>query len=73
MLAKSSAGALGLMQIMPTTASWIAKELEIEDYSVDLLFAPNINIEMGCFYLGYLFQNTKINTRSSLLTTLVRG
>lgn len=53
-LAKSRAGARGLMQIMPLTARWIAGEMGIENYSDELLYNPRLNIEMGCFYLRYL-------------------
>lgn len=52
----SSVGATGLMQIMPRTAEWIAEELEIEEYSQEMLFNPQINIEFGCFYLWYLHE-----------------
>lgn len=52
--AVSKSGALGLMQILPNTAKWIAGELEI-DYNEELIFEPKYNIEFGCFYLNYLF------------------
>lgn len=52
--AVSKSGALGLMQILPRTAKWIANELEIE-YSDEIMFEPKYNIEFGCFYLRYLF------------------
>ena len=52
--AVSKAGALGLMQLLPLTASWIAEQLG-EDYSDENLFIPQKNIEYGCFYLRYLF------------------
>ena len=50
--AKSSVGALGLMQIMPATAEFIAKELNIVNYD---MFNAEQNIKFGCFYLNYLF------------------
>ena len=53
-IAKSEAGALGLMQIMPTTGKWIASELGLE-YSDELLKDPEKNVRMGCFYLSYLY------------------
>ncbi len=53
--AKSSAGALGLMQLMPSTAKWIASELS-NDYSDENLYDPETNINYGCFYLNYLYQ-----------------
>ena len=52
--AKSSAGALGLMQIIPTTAKWIA-EKKGDDFKDENLFDEKTNIEYGCFYLRYLF------------------
>ena len=53
--AVSPSGAKGLMQIMPSTAKWIAKELG-ETYDENMLFDPNKNISFGCFYLQYLKQ-----------------
>ncbi len=52
--AVSPSGALGLMQMIPSTASWVADELG-EEYSRDRLFEPDTNIKYGCFYLRYLF------------------
>ena len=49
----SSKGAIGLMQIMPETAKWIAKKLDYNFDNIDL-FNPKTNIEFGSFYLGYL-------------------
>ena len=52
--ASSSAGALGLMQILPSTAKWIAEEKD-EAFKKENLFSAEVNIEYGCFYLRYLF------------------
>lgn len=52
--AVSSVGARGLMQIMPDTGEWLAGKVGIYDYHPDMLFDPEINIRMGCWYLGYL-------------------
>lgn len=52
--AKSKSNALGLMQILPTTANWIAKELNIQFEESDL-FVPEVNVRFGCFYLKYLY------------------
>lgn len=51
--AVSSAGASGLMQIMPTTAEWLAGQVG-EDYSDEKLFEPEFNIRLGIYYLSYL-------------------
>ncbi len=51
----SSAGAVGLMQIMPDTGEWIAHKLDLDDvYEENLLFDPETNIEFGCWYLSFL-------------------
>ena len=53
--AVSSVGAVGLMQIMPSTAEWIAQKLG-EAYDEQLLYDPAVNIRYGCWYLNYLEQ-----------------
>lgn len=49
--ARSSAGALGLMQLMPGTAKHIAKTLKVRSPSKRQLFTPKVNIHMGTQYL----------------------
>lgn len=51
--AKSSAGAMGLMQLLPSTAEEIALRLK-EEYNPDMLLDPETSIRYGCFYLSYL-------------------
>lgn len=55
----SSMGAVGLMQIMPSTGEWIARQLNIEDFSAEMLKNEDVNIEMGCWYLNYLRSQLK--------------
>ncbi|MDN5303283.1 MAG: soluble lytic murein transglycosylase [Fusobacteriaceae bacterium] len=50
-------GAVGLMQVMPSTASWITKKYNF-NREYDLL-SPIDNIEIGIMYLSYL--NKKFN------------
>ncbi len=50
----SSAGAVGLMQIMPSTFVWLT-ELTDEEIDINRLSDPEINIRYGCFYLRYLY------------------
>ena len=58
--AVSPMDARGLMQILPDTAEWIAKELEEEkSYQVEDLFEPETNIRYGTFYLRYLIDHFK--------------
>ncbi len=51
----SSKGAIGIMQIMPDTAKWLAEKMHIE-YSEDMLKDAEYNIQMGAFYLAFLKQ-----------------
>jgi len=60
---ESVAGAKGLMQIIFSTGEEIAKKLEWENFSEEMLFSPEININLGCWYIKYLqekFQNNQI-------------
>jgi soluble lytic murein transglycosylase-like protein len=53
-LARSKAGAIGLMQLLPTTAEQVAKENNIPyEKEVDLL-DPQINVRLGIAYLAHL-------------------
>jgi soluble lytic murein transglycosylase len=49
--ARSSAGAGGLMQLMPSTAKWIAKRLRLKNYNKKQLNIVDTNISMGTYYL----------------------
>jgi soluble lytic murein transglycosylase len=51
----SQAGAMGLMQVMPTTGMYISKYEEISWSSPEeILFDPVLNIRIGCRYLSSL-------------------
>lgn len=52
--AQSSKGAKGLMQLMDDTANWIAPQIPIENFNVFRLKEPELNIQLGCWYLSYL-------------------
>lgn len=52
--ARSGAGAVGLMQVMPGTGREIARRLDIEWRGVRTLEDPLVNIEMGAHYLRRL-------------------
>ena len=51
--AQSSAGAVGLMQLMPQTAKWLAWREGIE-YSEEMLFQGDYSIRLGCAYAAFL-------------------
>lgn len=52
-LSESRSGAVGLMQLMPKTAEWIAERMGVE-YSREKLYEPLYNINIGTYYLRYL-------------------
>ena len=52
----SSAGALGLTQLMPSTARSIAVRLKLRGYSTPRLADPETNIRIGAAYLGELYR-----------------
>lgn len=53
--AVSSAGAMGLMQLLPTTAQEMASKMDI-NFESDDLFDVDTNINIGCYYLKYLLE-----------------
>ncbi|MGB9678729.1 MAG: lytic transglycosylase domain-containing protein [Thermoanaerobacteraceae bacterium] len=52
----SNKNAVGLMQILPETGRWVAKNIGIKDYNDNMLFVPKYNIQIGTWYLGYLLR-----------------
>jgi peptidoglycan lytic transglycosylase len=54
--AKSSSGAIGLMQLLPTTAEGIAAHTGGTAFRVDDLYDPEINVRYGAWYLHHLMQ-----------------
>jgi soluble lytic murein transglycosylase len=41
------------MQVMPNTASWIAKKIGLTDYKHQMIDQTDTNIRLGTFYLRY--------------------
>ncbi len=54
--AVSPRGALGLMQVMPSTGEWVAGRLGYDNFDSDLLLEPRHNIEIGTWYLSDLLK-----------------
>ena len=52
--AVSSAGAMGLMQLMPQTAEELAKKLDLGPLTDKEYFGKEVNIQLGCFHLAQL-------------------
>jgi soluble lytic murein transglycosylase len=55
----SVAGARGLMQLMPSTAKFMANKLNVSVPYLDKLHDPNVNIHLGSAYLNSLLQSYK--------------
>lgn len=64
--ALSHKGAMGLMQITSQTGEWAAKEIGIEGYTRESLYEPDINIQIGCWYIRKLLIQYKNNLETSL-------
>jgi soluble lytic murein transglycosylase len=59
--ARSPATALGLMQLIPPTASRVARQLGLPAPSQETLFQPEINVALGTQYLKDLMQRYSNN------------
>lgn len=59
--AKSSAGARGLMQLMPGTASHIAQDRRYRRSKREALYDPETNITLGQRYIEMLFKEASVN------------
>lgn len=53
-LASSTAGAQGLMQLMPETSVWIAERMGLKADIKDKIWDAGMNIRMGAWYLDWL-------------------
>jgi len=61
--AKSSAGAMGVMQLMPGTAKLVANRIGARYQDKSSLTEPDFNIKLGTHYLGQMlrrFDNNRI-------------
>ena len=55
----SRVGALGLMQVLPSTAQWVAQKMELTEYD---LLKPEDNIKIGTWYLAHNHQRYENNS-----------
>ncbi|MCX5777940.1 MAG: lytic transglycosylase domain-containing protein [Elusimicrobia bacterium] len=60
--AHSHRGAIGLMQLMPSTARELAAELNINRFTDADLELPDINIRLGTYYFAKLIKQCNGNT-----------
>lgn len=71
--AKSPAGAKGLMQIMPRTASYLANDSSLRNRKNQKLFNPSYNLQLGQKYLQYLMRDKTVKDNLFYLTIAYNG
>ena len=71
--AKSSRGAMGLMQIMPATAKFISSNKAVKRNNANILKNPEINIEVGQEYIQYLLNLDPIKNNLIYLAAAYNG
>ena len=54
---KSSAGAAGLMQLMPATAKWVARRMGMQGYSWAQVTDTGVNAALGTYYLRHVLDD----------------
>ena len=64
--ARSSAGAIGLMQLTPQTAEGIAQYTHGSKFQLSDLTNPDINVRYGTWYLRHLLDRYQGNERLAL-------
>ncbi|WP_169544584.1 lytic transglycosylase domain-containing protein [Sneathiella aquimaris] len=71
--AESPVGAKGLMQLMPSTASYLAGDKSLRNRKNRKLFNPSYNLKLGQKYLTYLMQDKTVQTNLFHLTIAYNG
>jgi soluble lytic murein transglycosylase len=63
---RSSAGAMGLMQVMPSTARYVAKRIGMTDYAPARIADVDVNLKLGVNYLRLVYED--LDTHAVLAT-----
>jgi hypothetical protein len=71
--AKSHKGAMGLMQIMPSTAKFISTNKQVKRNNANILKIPEINLEVGQQYIEYLLKLKSVDSNLIYLTAAYNG
>ena len=71
--AKSHKGAMGLMQVMPSTAKFITTNKQIKKNNLDILKIPEINLQVGQEYIEYLLKLKSVDNNLIFLTAAYNG
>lgn len=54
---KSRVGAMGLMQLMPATATWAAKQAAVPNFTLARTVDVDVNLKLGIFYLRHVLDD----------------
>ena len=54
---RSRVGATGLMQLMPSTAKWVARRASLKDFRMDRLADVDVNLALGTTYLRHVLDD----------------
>ena len=71
--AKSKQGALGLMQVLPSTAKFITSSKDVKRNNSNILKIPAINLEVGQEYIEYLLKLENVSNNLIYLTAAYNG
>jgi len=71
--AKSYRGAMGLMQVMPSTAKFISSNKAVKRNNANILKVPEINLEVGQEYIEYLLNLKSVDNNLIFLTAAYNG
>ena len=71
--AKSKDGAMGLMQVLPSTAKFITKSKDVKRNNSNILKNPEINLEVGQEYLIYLLDLESVSRNIIFLAAAYNG
>jgi len=71
--AKSKQGAVGLMQVLPSTAKFITSSKDVKRNSSKILTNPEINLEVGQEYLEYLLTLENVSNNLIYLSAAYNG
>jgi soluble lytic murein transglycosylase-like protein len=71
--AKSKQGALGLMQVLPSTAKFITSSKDVKRNNSNILKIPEINLDVGQEYIEYLLNLKSVNNNLIYLAAAYNG
>jgi len=71
--AKSKQGAVGLMQVLPSTAKFITSSKDVKRNNSNILKVPEINLEVGQEYIAYLLDLEIVSNNLIYLAAAYNG